>query len=79
MYRTNLQKNIVIPSLIIIASVALGCIMVPEGANAVLTFLKQELFNSFSWIYILSVAFFYREHRLLLNAHRRAVLPHFCL
>ncbi|WP_307973080.1 BCCT family transporter [uncultured Dialister sp.] len=32
--------------------------MVPEGAKAVLTFLKQELFNSFSWIYILSVAFF---------------------
>lgn len=59
MYRTNLQKNIVIPSLIIIASVALGCIMVPEGAKAVLTFLKQELFNSFSWIYILSVAFFF--------------------
>ena len=53
--------------------------MVPEGAKAVLTFLKQELFNSFSWIYILSVAFFYREHRLLLDAHRRAILPHFCL
>lgn len=33
--------------------------MVPEGAKAVLTFLKQELFNSFSWIYILSVAFFF--------------------
>lgn len=31
----------------------------PEGAKAVLTFLKQELFNSFSWIYILSVAFFF--------------------
>lgn len=59
MYRTNLQKNIVIPSLIIIASVALGCIVVPEGVKAVLTFLKQELFNSFSWIYILSVAFFF--------------------
>lgn len=31
----------------------------PEGVKAVLTFLKQELFNSFSWIYILSVAFFF--------------------
>lgn len=31
----------------------------PEGAKAVLTFLKQELFNSFSWIYILSLAFFF--------------------
>ena len=79
MYRTNLQKNIVILSLIIIASVAPGCIVVPEGAKAVLTFLKQELFNSFIWIYILSMAFFYREHRLLLDAHRRAILPHFCL
>ncbi|MGF0016026.1 hypothetical protein, partial [Mitsuokella jalaludinii] len=73
------KYNVVIPSLIIIASVALGCIVVPEGAKAVMTFLKQELFNSFSWIYILSVAFFYREHRLLLDAHRRAVLPHLCL
>ena len=60
MYRTNLQKNIVILSLIIIASVAPGCIVVPEGAKAVLTFLNQELFNSFIWIYILSMAFFYR-------------------
>ena len=79
MYRTNLQKNIVILSLIIIASVAPGCIVVPEGAKAVLTFLNQELFNSFIWIYILSMAFFYREHRLLLDAHRRAIRPHFCL
>ena len=79
MYRTNLQKNIVILSIIIIASVAPGCIVVPEGAKAVLTFLNQELFNSFIWIYILSMAFFYREHRLLLDAHRRAILPHFCL
>ncbi|MDY2685682.1 MAG: hypothetical protein SOV43_05870 [Selenomonadaceae bacterium] len=73
MYRTNLQKNIVIPSLIIIASVALGCIVVPEGVKAILTFLKQELFNSFSWIYILSVAFFYR-----CPAPVRALYPHDC-
>lgn len=56
--KTNLKKNIVIPSLIIIGVIVLSCIVIPERADAFLGWVKQELFNSFSWVYILSVAFF---------------------
>lgn len=59
LHRSNLQKNIVIPSLFIIISIALSCIVSPGRASTALGFLKQELFSSFSWVYILSVAFFF--------------------
>ena len=56
--KTNLERRIVVPSLVIIIVTVLGCMLVPEKANAYLSGMKNYIFNEFSWVYILSVAFF---------------------
>lgn len=56
--KTNLEQRIVIPSLIIIIITVFGCIFVPDKANTYLSSIKNYIFNEFSWVYILSVAFF---------------------
>ena len=55
---TNLEKRIVVPSLLIIIATVLGCMLAPQTANAYLSSIKTYIFNEFSWMYILSVAFF---------------------
>ena len=56
--KTNLERRIVVPSLVIIIVTVLGCMLVPEKANVYLSGMKNYIFNEFSWVYILSVAFF---------------------
>ena len=57
-FSTNLEKRIVVPSLLIIIATVLGCMVAPQTANAYLSSVKNYIFNEFSWMYILSVAFF---------------------
>lgn len=56
--KNNLKKAIVLPSFFIIISVVISCILHPKETGYYLELLKTDLFDSFSWIYIFSVAVF---------------------
>lgn len=56
--KSNLEKKIVIPSLVIIVLIVVGCIAAPELTNRCLETVKAHIFASFSWVYILAVSFF---------------------
>lgn len=47
-FSTNLEKRIVVPSLLIIIATVLGCMVAPQTANAYLSSVKNYIFNEFS-------------------------------
>lgn len=57
--KNNLQASIVLPSILFIGIVVISCIFFPDRTDAVLSNVKEYIFSSFSWVYILCVAFFF--------------------
>lgn len=57
--KNNLQASIVLPSILFIGIVIISCIFFPDRTDTILSIVKEYIFSSFSWVYILCVAFFF--------------------
>ena len=57
--KNNLQPSIVFPSILFIGIVVISCIFFPIRTDTVLSSIKEYIFSSFSWVYILCVALFF--------------------
>lgn len=57
--KNNLQASIVLPSILFIGIVVISCIFFPDRTDTILSIVKEYIFSSFSWVYILCVAFFF--------------------
>ena len=57
--KNNLQPSIVFPSILFIGIVVISCICFPIRTDTVLSSIKEYIFSSCSWVYILCVAFFF--------------------
>jgi len=54
----NFRKSVVLPSLLLVLVMVLGCIIYPKEANGIFNNIKTYLFDNFSWVYILGVSIF---------------------
>lgn len=57
-FHCNFEYSVTVPSLCIIIVTVLSCMIIPDQANTFFQMAKNAIFGSFSWVYILSVAFF---------------------
>ena len=57
--KNNLQPSIVFPSILFIGIVVISCIFFPIRTDTVLSSIKEYIFSSCSWVYILCVASFF--------------------
>ncbi|WP_291950470.1 BCCT family transporter [Campylobacter sp.] len=58
MFKTSFKKAVFLPSIAAIAILSFSCIFFPKITNDFINHIKNEIFQNFSWFYILSVSFF---------------------
>lgn len=55
---TTFTSSIVIPSLVVIVALSLYCGLFPQKARLFLSFIKSQIFQNLSWLYVIVVSIF---------------------